>query len=67
MKNDWVMVFIPETTSNWIPHMIPPAPEYKFGSWKKLRSVVENYFGPNLYVTTALAALGGIRDKLTKK
>ncbi len=63
---DWVMVIIPET-QNWIPHMIPPAPTYSFGRWTKLRAFVEGYFGPNLYVTTALAAIGGVRNKLLKK
>ena len=61
---DWVMVIIPETSSNWVPHMIPPAPKYKFGKWKRVRGLVEGYFGPNLYVSTALAAIGGIRQKL---
>ena len=65
--NDWVMVIIPENSCNWIPSMIPPAPNYSFGRWNKLRSVVEHYFGPNLYVTTALAAIGGVRNKLLKK
>ena len=65
--NDWVMVILPESTHGWVPAMIPPAPKYNFGKWKKIRSIVENYFGPNLYVTTALAALGGIRNKVLKK
>ena len=65
--NDWVMIIIPETSSNWIPSMIPPAPKYNFGKWAKMRKLVESYFGPNLYVTTALAAVGGIRNKLLKK
>ncbi len=63
---DWVMVIIPEN-QNWIPHMIPPAPKYNFGRWKRFRKIVEGYFGPNLYVTTALAAVGGMRNKLLKK
>ena len=65
--NDWVMIIIPETSSNWIPSMIPPAPKYSFGRWTKVRKLVESYFGPNLYVTTVLAAVGGIRNKLLKK
>ena len=65
--NEWVMVIIPETSSNWIPSMIPPAPEYSFGKWNRVKKIVEGYFGPNLYVTTALAALGGVRNKLFKK
>ena len=64
---DWVMVIIPETSSNWLPSMIPPAPKYDFGKWTRLRKLVEGYFGPNLYVTTALAAVGGIRNKIFKK
>ncbi len=63
---DWVMVIIPET-QNWIPHMVPPAPVYTFGKWARFRKIVEGYFGPNLYVTTALAAVGGIRSKLKQK
>ena len=65
--NDWVMVIIPESTHGWVPSMIPPAPNYKFGKWKKVRSLVEAYLGPNLYVSTALAALGGLRQKLLEK
>ncbi len=60
------MVVIPETTSNWIPAQFPPPPKYNFGKWKRVRSLVEGFLGPNLYVTTALAALGGIRNKYLK-
>ena len=66
---DWVRVFTTNTEHGWLPHQDPPAPDYKFRSrtWRIVRSVVEKYLGPNLYVSTALAAVGGIRSKFFAK
>ncbi len=61
----WVMVFLPDTTCNWLPTQHPPAPTQVSSRWGRIRYVVESYCGPNLYVSTALAVAGAVRQKLT--
>ena len=58
------MVFLPEAEHGWLPTQHPTPPPLPRSAWRRVRSVVEAYLGPNLYVSTALAALGGIRQKL---
>ena len=62
-RSGWVMVFLPETTANWLPTQ-HPEPRVPTSKWGTFRSVVEAYCGKNLYVTTALAAVGYARRKL---
>ena len=62
-RSGWVMVFLPETTANWLPTQ-HPEPRVPTSKWGTVRRVVEAYCGKNLYVTTALAAANYARRKL---